>query len=106
MNFMTRQALADSHAALNGSLPAGTETVGIRPDHVTFAPEGPSLPLAMEVTLIEPIGTESHVHLNWRNQAVVAAVRGRASVREGDRVTAHLQLAALHPFDADGRRLA
>ena len=106
MNFMTRQALADSETALNGSLPAGTETIGIRPDHVTLVPEGPSLPLAMEVTLIEPIGTESHVHLNWRDQALIAAVRGRPPVREGEQVTAHLQLAALHPFDADGRRLA
>ncbi len=106
MNFMTRQDLTDSHAHLNGSLPAGTATVGIRPDHVTLAPEGPSLPLPMEVTLIEPIGTESHVHLAWGDKPVVAAIRGRPPVREGERVTAHLQIAALHPFDAEGRRLA
>ncbi len=105
MNFMTRQALADHQTALNGSLPPGTETIGIRPDQVTLAPEGPSLPLPMEVTLIEPIGAESHVHLIWQDKPMVAAVRGRPSVREGEKVTAHLQLAALHPFDADGRRL-
>ncbi len=106
MNFVTHQELAASHAALNGSIPPGTATIGIRPDQVTLAPEGPSLPLSMEVTLIEPIGTESHVHLNWQDKALVAAVRGRPSVTEGDQVTAHLQLAGLHPFDADGRRLA
>jgi sn-glycerol 3-phosphate transport system ATP-binding protein len=106
MNFVTRQALADHHSALNGSLPAGTETVGIRPDSVTLAPEGPSLPIPMEVTLIEPIGTESHVHLAWREKSMIAAVRGRPPIREGEQVTAHLQIAALHPFDADGRRLS
>ena len=105
MNFMTHHELAASHAALNGSLPEGTATVGIRPDHVTLAPDGPSLPLPMEVTLIEPIGTESHVHLAWQDKAMIATVRGRPRVREGERVTAHLQIAALHPFDAGGRRL-
>jgi sn-glycerol 3-phosphate transport system ATP-binding protein len=105
MNFMTHQELAGSHAALNGSLPAGTATIGIRPDQVTLTPEGPSLPLSMEITLIEPIGTESHVHLAWQNRAMVAAVRGRPAVKEGEMVTAHLQIAALHPFDSTGQRL-
>ena len=106
MNFVTHQELAASHAALNGSLPTGTATVGIRPDHVSLSPEGPSLPLAMEVTLIEPIGTESHVHLTWQDRPMVAAVRGRPQVQEGEQVTAHLELAALHPFDATGKRLS
>ena len=73
---------------------------------MTLTPEGPSLPLSMEVTLIEPIGTESHVHLAWQDKSLIAAVRGRPPIREGETVTAHLQLAALHPFDADGRRLS
>lgn len=60
----------------------------------------------MQVTLIEPIGIESHAHLHWRDKAVVAAVRGHPAVREGEQVTAHLQLAGLHPFDAERQRLA
>ncbi len=106
MNFITHQELAASHDSLNGSLPAGTTTVGIRPDQLTLVPEGPSLPLPMTVTLIEPIGTESHVHLTWQDKSLVAAVRGRPPIREGEAVTAHLQLAGLHPFDAAGRRLS
>ncbi len=85
---------------------AGTTTIGIRPDQVTLVPEGPSLPLPMEVTLIEPIGTESHVHLTWRDKPMVAALRDRPAVAEGDQVTAHLQLAGLHPFDSAGKRVS
>ncbi len=59
----------------------------------------------MAVTLIEPVGTESHVHLIWQDQPMVAAVRGRPAVADGDRVTPPLQLAALYAFDAEGQRL-
>jgi sn-glycerol 3-phosphate transport system ATP-binding protein len=105
MNFIERSALPDA-AALNGSLPAGTSTIGVRPEHVALAPEGPALALPVVVALIEPIGTESHVHLRWNDQQLVAAVRGRPMVKEGEQTTAHLQLAGLHPFDAGGQRVA
>jgi len=105
MNFLERSALPDE-AALNGSVPAGTATIGVRPEHVNLTPEGPSLALPMTVALIEPIGTESHVHLRWNDNHLIAAVRGRPAIREGEPTTAHLQLAALHPFDAAGQRLA
>jgi sn-glycerol 3-phosphate transport system ATP-binding protein len=103
MNVIAREALSGD--ALAASLPAGTTTVGIRPEHVTLIPEGPSLPLPAVVALIEPIGTENHVHLRWADRHLIATVRGRPSVAEGDQVTVHLQLPELHPFDASGQRL-
>ncbi len=105
MNFMTRRTLNPDHTTLNGSLPAGTETIGIRPEHVTLTPEAPALRLAMAVALIEPIGSESVIHLHGGDNHLIAAVRGRPSVAEGEQVTAHLQLAELHAFDAAGRQL-
>ena len=105
MNFVMRDALPDDRNALAGHLPAGTTTVGIRPEHVTLTPEGPSLPLPVSVALIEPIGSESHVHLLWGDRHLIAAVRGRPPVAEGEQLIAHLQLAGLHPFDAGGGRL-
>ncbi len=57
-----RDALPDD-AARNGSLPAGTVTVEVRPEHVNLTPEAPSLALPMVVSLIEPVGAESYVHL-------------------------------------------
>ena len=105
MNFIGLDALLDRNA-FAGSVPAGTATIGIRPEHVTLTLERPSLPLPMVVALIEPIGSESHIHLRGPDSRLIAAVRGRPSAAEGDQVTAHLQLAELHPFDAAGRRLA
>ncbi len=106
MNFIRLDALPDHRSALAGSLPSGTVTVGIRPEHVTLAPETPSLPLPMGVALIEPIGSESHVHLRGGDTLLIASVRGHPSAVEGNQVTAHLRLAELHAFDASGRRLA
>jgi multiple sugar transport system ATP-binding protein len=78
-------------------------TVGVRPEHLDFAPEG----LAVAVEVVEPTGAETLVMCRTRigGEEVAVSMRGHAKVSPGD--TGHLAPATgrLHLFDPEtGRR--
>src|SRR5215217_1245418 len=101
MNIFTLDALtAATGQSLAETLPANTDTVGIRPDGITLSGEG--LKLSGTVELIEPIGGESHVYVRVAglDQVVTIVVQGRSALAEGETQAFVLPLAALHPFDA------
>ena len=84
------------------TLPAGTDTIGIRPDDIlTEKPSEPSIRLGATVELLEPIGGESHLHIRLgdSSQTAVLTVPGRPDLSEAARIPVYIRASALHPFD-------
>jgi multiple sugar transport system ATP-binding protein len=66
------------------SAAAGPVTLGVRPEHVRFAADGEGWPAA--VSLIEPMGDETLVFLDWGGPtSLVAKVDAEEPVTVGDR---------------------
>ena len=76
-------------------------TLGVRPEHVTLAPGG----LALQVELVEPLGSETLVHGRMADgTALLAKLPGAMPV--ADRIAVALTPGELHFFDrGSGRRL-
>jgi sn-glycerol 3-phosphate transport system ATP-binding protein len=107
MNLIDRAGLAAADGAAIEARAPGTATIGIRPDAITLTPTGnPAITLPATIELVEPVGAESHVHLRWANQMLVAQMRGPLPMADGSAVTIHADLAAIHSFDAKGRRIS
>jgi len=84
---------------------AGELRLGVRPEHVAVAATGKGHGDAL-VTVVEPLGSETLVHLDTGGQPLVARVPGMAALRVGQRVGVKLDVRRLHLFDAAGARLA
>jgi ABC-type sugar transport system ATPase subunit len=81
---------------------AGEATLALRPEHLRLCER--ETPLRAAVTLVEPLGPESIVHVRLdRGAELVARVSGAPDVAAG--ATVHLEVAAEHAlvFDASGR---
>jgi multiple sugar transport system ATP-binding protein len=108
-----------------GGVPAGEHVLGVRPEDIQpgaveasdpgsvpgggGAPEsGWSAPVLLPVRLVEPMGSESYVHLAIDGGAcLVARAAPERSPRAGETVPARFRLSRLHLFDgASGRSLA
>lgn len=76
--------------------------VGVRPhDLVIGAVSGEGdLSLTGEVSVVEPLGSETLVHLDLGGTSVIASALGKAIPKAGDRVTAYAQAGSLYLFDA------
>lgn len=86
----------------NMALPSAF-TVGFRPEDVQITPEGE---FSGRVTLIEPLGAETVVHIKSGNRDVLSSVSGIASFPIGSEVRYHIIQERLHFFNnADGGRL-
>ncbi len=110
MNFLAAEIVNDGHAirlacgatfALTGRYAVGPVTLGIRPEHVSLAPRG----LALQVELVEPLGSETLVHGRMPDgTALLAKLQGAAAI--GDEVFVTIDPAELHVFDrASGARI-
>ncbi|MBI1967794.1 MAG: ABC transporter ATP-binding protein [Gemmatimonadetes bacterium] len=78
--------------------------LGLRPEHVGVGAVGEGVGEAL-VEVVEPLGSETLVHLDAGGQALVARLPGMADVRVGDRVGVRVDTRRLHLFDAAGVRL-
>jgi len=92
-----------------GGLPPsfrGDVLIGLRPEDLALRP-GPGEPaMPATVTLVEPLGPESYVHLDFAGHALVARVGPDVPVRAGERLRVSLGLGAASLFDPEtGRRL-
>lgn len=83
---------------------SGSVLLGVRPEHVELELEGVGLGDA-EVRVVEPLGSDTLVHLNAGGAALVAKVQGIPLIRAGDKVGVRIDPAQLHLFDATGARL-
>jgi multiple sugar transport system ATP-binding protein len=99
--------LSDGHSALVGQAPGGWGgrriVFGVRPENIRLDPEG-GLPCI--VSLIEPTGSETHLIAHVGKTEIVAVLKERARIHEGDAVRLSFDLAQTHFFDPDsGQRL-
>jgi ABC-type sugar transport system ATPase subunit len=83
----------------------GELQLGIRPEHVGLCAVDHGAGNA-DVLVVEPLGSETLVHLNAAGQALVARLPGFADVRVGTRVGVKLDRRRLYLFDAAGTPLA
>ena len=111
MNFLTATAdgsgisVAGNALALPRSA-AGTATLGARPEHITLQP-GTGIKLAdVRVDLVENLGGQTVVYATTANgQPVNIVLEGQRPVELGSTVTAYIDPARVHLFNADGNAL-
>ena len=82
---------------------AGTETVGIRTEHLRIAKANGG-GIVGRVHRIEHLGDQNHVHLEYRGQTLVTLADPHQPLEAGQEV--ELQLVRPLYFDAAGRRIA
>jgi multiple sugar transport system ATP-binding protein len=82
----------------------GAVTVGIRPEDLLLAPQGPGGRLDGQVELREPLGNEVLVHWRTLAGAVVSRVPGDAAPAVGVRASLHFAFARVHLFDPGTER--
>jgi len=83
----------------------GELQVGIRPEFVGLCAVDKGVGNA-DVLVVEPLGSETLVHLNAGGQPLVARLPGFADVRVGTRVGVRVDRRRLYLFDAAGAPLA
>ncbi len=84
---------------------ASEAVAGVRPEDLSLA--GPDGPIRGRVSLIEPMGAQTHVAVVHGEVALWVAVAGVPSVEAGQEVGLSAAPGRVHLFDAaDGRRLA
>jgi multiple sugar transport system ATP-binding protein len=84
-------------------IPAGTHTIGLRPEHALFAEDGP---IQMKVQQIEQLGSSSLLLGTVGTDTPFEMVMsGQTSVARGDVLRLALPGQYLHCFDKDGRRI-
>ena len=78
-------------------------TLGIRPDRLEIAPDGP---LSGNIRLAERLGTENHLHIDLETGgSVVCITYGTHPARARDHVRLRIPVADAHVFDARGNAL-
>ncbi len=85
------------------ALPPGTETLGIRTEHMRIAKANGG-GIVGRVRRVEHLGDQNHVHLEYRGQTLVTLADPHQPLAAGDDV----ELLLVDPlyFDAAGRRIA
>src|SRR6266851_1093281 len=83
----------------------GEMQLGIRPEYVGLCAVDQGVG-NVDVLVVEPLGSETLVHLNAGGQPLVARLPGFADVRVGTRVGAKVDRGRLYLFDAAGAPLA
>ncbi len=86
----------------NGQLPAAL-TLGIRPEHVSPASDGE---FSGQLSLIEPLGAETVLHINLGEQSILSMVSGISGYRIGEHVRFNIAHDHLHFFARDGARVS
>ena len=83
----------------------GELQLGVRPEHVGLCAVDKGVGNA-DVLVVEPLGSESLVHLNAGGQPLVARLAGFEDVRVGTRVGVKVDRRKLYLFDAAGAPVA
>jgi len=83
---------------------AGAVSYGIRPEHLSIATDGEGFEI--DVTAVEPTGSETFVQGTLGNQKIAALLRERVAVQTGQKLRLAIAPSNVHLFDpATGRRL-
>ncbi len=90
-------------AALKGVQEAAEVQIGIRPEDIRPDPQGA---FAGEVTLVEPLGVETILHIRSGEQTLLSLIPGMSSLKLHDQVKFSILSDRLHFFGTDGLRLS
>jgi len=102
MNFLP-VALLPTQGLGSGLIPAGTHTVGLRPEHAAIGADGP---IVMKVAQVEQLGSTSLLHGTVGLDTPFEMVcNGQTVIAGGDTIRLELPAQHLHYFDKDGLRL-
>jgi len=88
-------------ASPGADLPSGF-LLGVRPEDIVPAADGT---FAGEVTLTEPLGVETIVHIQSGEQVMLSLIPGMTTLQIGDNVRFNINTNRLHYFDSAGMRL-
>ena len=104
MNFLPVSLLpADTYQGSGSVLPAGTHSLGLRPEHSTINDDGP---ITMRVSQVEQLGSTSLLHGSvGADTPFEMVLNGQTSIRANDSVRLGLPAQHLHCFDKNGLRL-
>ena len=79
--------------------------LGLRTEEITPVDLNPSFPAAWQfdgvVEVVEPLGNETHLHVEMQGIKLVARSEGRRVITYGDKLTFALNLNQMHIFDAE-----
>ncbi len=79
--------------------------MGLRTEHITLADENPDFPKEWlfkgTADVVEPLGSETHIHVNIQGIPMVAKCDGTRIVKNGEQLDIGLNLEKLHIFDAE-----
>ncbi|MGY3532582.1 ABC transporter ATP-binding protein [Bradyrhizobium sp. USDA 4452] len=97
INFLPARLLADV------AMPAGTETVGIRTEHLQLAARNGGQ-MVGRVHRVEHLGEQNHIHLDYKGETLVTLADPHQPLQAGQEVDLHL----VRPlcFDRAGQRIA
>ncbi|MDR3522135.1 MAG: sn-glycerol-3-phosphate ABC transporter ATP-binding protein UgpC [Acidocella sp.] len=97
--------LPDSRTLNIGTALRGTAVLGIRPEHFIPAPEGTGMPV--DVTLVEPLGSDTLVHFLVGDIKCIARVAPDTRPHVGERLPLSVAPGKAYLFDPEtGARLA
>jgi multiple sugar transport system ATP-binding protein len=99
-------APADLLAQLAGVAPGGNFTLGIRPESLRVTTTSAESHHKALVTLVEPLGPETYLHLDYQNREITARVEPELEPEPGTEVYFSFNWRAVSCFDRDsGERL-
>jgi multiple sugar transport system ATP-binding protein len=111
MNFLTAGTDGSAVKVAGNSLSlsrtvAGTTTLGVRPEHITIA-DGSGVKLAdITVDLVENLGGQTVVYATTADgQPLNIVLEGQRKVELGSTVSAYIDPARLHLFNAEGNAI-
>ena len=98
------------NAQLSGPVPSvmGATTLGIRPEYIAVSDgeSGESADLSAKVALVEPLGKDTLLYLDYGSENnLIAVVEGHRHIQTDATVSVHLQHDKLYFFGPDERRL-
>lgn len=78
-------------------------TLGIRPEDIQPQPDGI---YSGEVTLVEPLGVETVLHIQAGEERLISLVSGMTDLKLGETVPFNIVQERLHYFDTHGKRVS
>ncbi len=90
----------DGLLPLKGASPRGPVLLGVRPEHLSFVPEGQG-DLRGTVEVVEPMGPETWVEVACAGERVVVKTQGRAPAAPGLPVALRWDAEKAHLFDPE-----
>ena len=92
--------LADAHDAFSGPL-----TLGIRPEHLSYADAKTKTALSVQVRMVERLGAESFAYIRGQGFSLNVKSDGDAQTTQGQDVRIAVKPARVHLFNAQGLTL-